>query len=275
MNRGSSRYFIGFIIIFVGAYFMAQNFGFAMFPTINIWEVIWPSLFIYWGFEALRNKNEIGAAFLLIIGANFLLEGLGFNSFGWDLIGRSFFPILLILIGFKLLTRDKSKNRGGRSHSIVIDRERRDEDRNVRVTSTERVEREDGHHYKVNLTKERNDDSKASSTINSSFKHSKGTNELSSIFNSKKYYFKYEDFKTGDNFLDLTCIFGEMKVVFPKNVNIKFMSNVTLGECNFLGEKFDGFVSKHQEDYYAIDSSVTVVVYATVLFGEMKIKVDK
>ncbi len=97
--RKGPSFWLSFLLIFLGIYFLLDNFGVIDF---NIWN-LWPLLLIFAGISKLFSsgfRDYYSSAILLLIGGVFMLDHMGLiNIYDlWD-----YWPVLLILVGGKLI----------------------------------------------------------------------------------------------------------------------------------------------------------------------------
>lgn len=94
------RYFVGIILIVLGAGFLLDQANVIEFS--DIMSTYWPSIIILLGISGLFNKkgNKFGELILIVVGVLLQLNRIGYleyNAF------RLFWPIILILVGINLL----------------------------------------------------------------------------------------------------------------------------------------------------------------------------
>ena len=133
------RYFVGILLILVGAGFLADQLGYLDFGDII--STYWPSIIIIAGLVGLvdRGSSKLGSLIVISIGVIFQLIRL-------DMITRDvfkyFFPVILILIGGNLIfTKGVSSNRSG-STSETWNKNRTNEDfvdHTVLMSGTENI----------------------------------------------------------------------------------------------------------------------------------------
>lgn len=109
------RYFIGVLLILLGAGFLGDQLGYIDFGDVI--GTYWPSIIILAGIIGLldRGSSKLGSLIVIAIGAVFQLSRL-------DLITRDvfryFFPVALILIGANMII-----SKGVRTHKSGVDSE--------------------------------------------------------------------------------------------------------------------------------------------------------
>jgi predicted membrane protein len=112
-----------------------------------------------------------------------------------------------------------------------------------------------------------------SSTSHTTAHEAYSQRQYATAFNSKKLIFSDKDFKDGENTLDLTCTFGDIKVYLPPTVDVVIDGSITLGDLNFFGKKFDGIASKFSASMQSkTPSGKRLLINASVVFGDIKIK---
>ncbi|MCK8058926.1 MULTISPECIES: LiaF domain-containing protein [unclassified Fusibacter] len=358
MNKRSSSFIFGVVIVIVGLYLLADNLNLGIVNTIDfvdIISVLWPMLFIGWGYEALQKRNYVVGAIFSSIGLHFLLDNLTFISPIFGFASSIVWPAFIIILGvYIMLAPPKEKqvkrnsdfsSRGRSSNSSHKFREF-DPDTDNTVIRPAKVQRHTGktseasfsdsidqvissvdevvsnisrnvkenikghsdttytvtlskdsdkptveriydatpkpESSKVNLNKEtpkqEQVETQATTKTNQEAnqnqqRKAKKMRSYSASFNSKKLLFKEEDFVDGDNTIDITCVFGEVKLGIPRDVNIELEGQVTLGDLKFLNEKYEGFSSAITDRYVSPSGATkTVHINATVILGDIKIK---
>jgi hypothetical protein len=345
-------------IVLVGLFLLAENLNIGFARSIDFGHILgllWPLLFIGWGYEALQKRNYLTGGILASIGAHFLLDNLSFISPVFDSAKNIIWPGFLVLIGFYILVSPDKKHRKSsrdefsyqgkpsskssfkdfeddyeivtpkkapanrsktHSHRVkVVKGNGKDITINVSKTVDSAVKeiksavREIKAEFKdnpspsrpqpaVNLTKEKPQPTQPEASpvppvpptpkvnLNKGAQENEPKNDYSNqrrvakqhrsysaSFNSKKIKFTEDDFVEGENLIDLTCMFGDVKIGIPRNMDIILEGQVTLGDINFLGEKHDGISQAIKDQYLSpTPSNKQVRIKATVVLGDLKIK---
>ncbi len=112
------RYFVGILLILVGAGFLMDQFGMVSFGELV--STYWPSILILAGLLGLldRNSSTFGNLIVIAIGVIFQLNRL--DMIDGDLF-RYIFPVILIFIGLNLLI---SKGGKGEYHNYHSDNDK-------------------------------------------------------------------------------------------------------------------------------------------------------
>ena len=103
-DRSPGSYWIGALILIIGALFLLQNFNVLDFGIVVAeW---WPLIIIIIGADRLRKGDRPGGTIIVVVGAAFLTATLDIIS--WGNIFR-FWPVILILIGLSILLRGRGR----------------------------------------------------------------------------------------------------------------------------------------------------------------------
>jgi predicted membrane protein len=103
-DKSFGSYWVGALILILGALFLLQNFDVLDFGTVvGHW---WPLIIVIIGLDRLRRSDRPGGTILLIVGIALLTATLDFIR--WGSILR-FWPIILILIGLSILLRGRER----------------------------------------------------------------------------------------------------------------------------------------------------------------------
>lgn len=99
----------GLLIVWVGALTLASKI--LVWENVDFWDILWPSVLIFWGIGELMKKSAIFGTALTVSGLYFLSENIGILSFGlsWEYL----FPILLVVWGIGLLIDALGKPKKG------------------------------------------------------------------------------------------------------------------------------------------------------------------
>ena len=232
-NPALKKSAFGAVFIFAGLALLGFNTG--LFPEQYRWVVFsWQSLLIVIGFiNIVGNFHYIGGSIVILIGSYFMVQDYGnlnLRLFDWVL------PILLILLGFMFITR--------RFHAIrhYRHRERIEKDINLGIMNDYNI---------FNGSKQK--------IVNDNFKGGSSTN----IFGGCELDFSNSQLADGDNFLDVTCIFGGMTLKVPEDWNIEFRVNPLFGGINDKRYTVQGMT---------YDSNKKLIISGTLVFGGMEIE---
>jgi predicted membrane protein len=232
--RGKSKDWFGIILIAIGILWIADNF---LIFDFNLRELLfsWHTLFIIIGLVLLSNsRNSTIGIIFLVIGAFGMLNT--FAPFNLHFKFRDYWPILLIIIGFLILSRKK----------------------NTPITAQFKQEAKDPTGNEESYYGDTIDESMVFNSCNRliTSENFKG-GRISAVFGSVKMNLYNAKLAAGENYLDLTCVFGGCEIIVPKNW--KVIVNVT--------SVFGGFDDKR---YLTATSNYTegvLIIHGTVLFG--------
>ncbi|MBS3946495.1 MAG: hypothetical protein KGZ42_13410 [Melioribacter sp.] len=232
--RVKSKDWFGIILIAIGILWIADNF---LFFDFNLRELLfsWHTIFIIIGLVLLSNsRNSTIGIIFIVIGAFGMLNS--FAPFNLHFRFRDYWPILLIIIGFLILSRKK----------------------NVPITVQTKEETKDQTGNQESYYGDTIDESMVFNSCNRliTSENFKG-GRISAVFGSVKLNLYNAKLAAGENYLDLTCVFGGCEIIVPKNW--KVIVNVT--------SVFGGFDDKR---YLTSDSNYiegVLIIQGTVLFG--------
>ncbi len=235
-----SRNILGIILVLIGGMFLVGN----LLPDwMDFGAVAWDLVLIVAGMVLLVNakKRLLGPA-LIIIGTLSLIPG---DS------SKLIFPTLVIFFGIHLLTRSKWKKK----------------EENQEFTTDSNVHNNYQGYYK-NFTEERNLDVIEDVSLfggGEKVFHSDafqgGT--ITAIFGGSKLDLTDCKLKEGDQYLDVTIIFGGMTLIIPDSWKVQ-IDVVPL---------FGGFSTKQaRTNVQIIDSTAVLHIKGVVVFGGGEIK---
>jgi len=78
--------------------------------------------------------------------------------------------------------------------------------------------------------------------------------------------------KSGEKFLDVHGIFGDIKISVPQNIEYSIKASITAGDIKIMGNKVDGFSKelKYQsKNYDTVDSKL--LIHISHVFGDIKV----
>jgi len=224
------RLWLGAGIVLLGLLFLANNFGILDYEIrryIFRWEVI----LIFLGIVFLAgHRNRITGIILLVIGSVFYLRDFLHYSFNfWQI----FWPVILILAGLLIIFRHRLERGRGKNNILngehIIDEMAFFGGGDRVVTSQE-------------------------------FQGGKVT----TIFGGLNYNMLKAKLAPGENYLDVFCLFGGMKLVVPEGWTVKIR----------VVSLFGGFSDKHRFKLPESNSEQgsQLVIKGTVIFGGGEIK---
>ncbi|MCF8242418.1 MAG: cell wall-active antibiotics response protein [Melioribacteraceae bacterium] len=117
MERSNGRYWIGVILIVIGAVLFLDNMTFFHFPLRHM-LFSWPMMLLLIGIIISINSPGSGSGIALILIGGFWLTARYFGYPFWHFFGE-YWPVLLIILGGYLLFRksDDSKNHKMKNHN--------------------------------------------------------------------------------------------------------------------------------------------------------------
>lgn len=228
----NTKDWFGIILITIGILWIADNFLLFDFDITGL-IFSWHTIFIIIGIVLLNNSRDSAPGII------FLVLGLfGFFNhiapFNIHFSFRDYWPILLIIIGFLILSK--------RKNAPVVS------------TSNKEFSSEGNNSYYGDTIDE-------SAIFNSSNRLVTSENfkggRISSIFGSTKINLYNAKLSPGENYLDITCVFGSCEILVPKNW--KVIVNVTA--------VFGGFDDKRYLTGEPFYSEGVLIIKGNVLFG--------
>lgn len=172
--------FIGFLIIIIGIAILLNNLG--LFAIKNFYSVFWSSLMIAIGIFGLFNKKRFDVVYVLLVllGILFVLGNMGIITF--KLVEVLIIPIVLVVIGFALILNISKPEVKTKSDSSYI----------AIFGGVDEVHKDD------NFVK----------------------NEITAIFGGANIDYRTIKLKNKKAYIDITSIFGGVKVRVPSNVRV-------------------------------------------------------
>lgn len=228
----NNKDWIGIFLIAIGVLWIADNF---LFFDFNMTRLIfsWHTFFIIVGLALLGNsRNSVIGVIFLVIGLFGFLNYL--SPFNIHFRFRDYWPILLIIIGFIIL----SKKRSMPIISELHDKSKEPENKS----------------YYGDTIDESTVFNSTNRLINS--ENFKG-GRISSVMGSTKINLYNAKLAPGENYLDITCVFGGCEIIVPKNW--KVIVNVTA--------IFGGFDDKRYLTGDSIYTEGVLIIKGTVIFG--------
>lgn len=221
--KSNNRFGVGAVLILAGLVILAANFGFLPESVSNI-LLSWPMILIAIGLVNLVKREFTVALILFAVGAFFILPDIN-PEWSFHNIWK-FWPVFLILIGLSFITRR------GRNHHFQVNCD----------TSKE------GFIDEVAVFGGR-----VAKIETSDFKGGKVT----CVFGGTELHLEKAIISDKGALLDIAAIFGGVKIIVPKEWNVKV--EVT--------SVFGGFVDKRM---FATDQNTnnkTLVIKGTTVFG--------
>lgn len=230
--RNNTKDWLGLILIAIGVLWIADNFFLFDFDMRGL-IFSWHTLFIIIGIVLLNSqRNSIPGVIFLVLGLFGILNHIA--PFNIHFRFRDYWPILLIIIGFIILSKRKSIP--------------------IKTESKEEFSTNENNTYYGDTIDESTIFNSTHRMINSdNFKGGR----ISSVFGSSKINLYNAKLSPGENYLELTCIFGGCEIVVPRNW--KVIVNVT--------SIFGGFDDKRFLASDAIYTEGVLIIKGTVLFG--------
>jgi len=232
LHHNDRRVWMGIAIILLGLIILGNNMNFLTYELrryIFTWEVI--PIFLGFAFISGRGNRSTGIV-MLVIGSVFYMKNvlnlIDFNF--WQV----FWPAMLILAGLMIIFRHQLDRGSHGMTGTITDEHIIDE---VAVFGGgDRV------------------------VTSQQFRGGKVT----TIFGGLNYDMLRAKMAPGDNFIDVFCLFGGMKLIVPEGwtVKIRVMS------------LFGGFDDKHRYKLpdSGLDQSSQLIIKGTVIFGGGEIK---
>ncbi|MDD4745861.1 MAG: DUF5668 domain-containing protein [Salinivirgaceae bacterium] len=226
MKSMAKRNMTGLLFVAFGTLLLLNNFN--ILPNFIVKVVLsWKMIFIAIGLISLAGKNYSSAIVLFLIGGFLILPDIIHIPISCM---ELFWPVLIIIIGFSILAQRKRFRHASKGSETLISTEYID-DYNL-FGGGKRVFQ------------------------NPIFKGGKITN----IFGGSEIDFKGVELAEGNNFLELTCVFGGSKLFIPADWTVKNDVISILGGLNDMskGSKVE-------------DSGKILVITGRIVFGGAEI----
>jgi predicted membrane protein len=275
MKQNSTRYLIGLVLILFGILFIFKNFNVPFFGDIDVFQFVIPVLLLYWAYQAYNKGKYILSLILGIIGISILFDSIGLDFLGFSLLEKLMVPGIFIFIGYTILNKNATpKNKqtpppptqttvsssgyyqSGSSGAEINHKY----ETIIAVDSMQETQQTRFEETAQSTTSEKNTSSNAQIQ-----------RQMTTVFSSQRLFFNKSDFAPGNSYIDATCVFGDLDLIFSKDIHLHIDANVTMADLNFIGHKFGGLMNKFQENYSASDSDVHVYISLSVVFGDVDI----
>jgi predicted membrane protein len=222
--NSSKRYSFGIVVLLAGLVLLLGNLG--VIPEA-IFDVIirWPMILVAIAVINFINREWLGGLILLAIGSYFLMPDLipGFSFYEiWK-----FWPVFLILIGFAII---KGKHPKRTPHPVSYHSNSEDVIEEVVI-------------FGGNVSRVQSQNFKGG--------------EITSIFGGSEVHFTDAILSPEGAMLEMTAIFGGVKLIVPRDWNIKIEVSSILG----------GFTDKRVPAGDRADLSRTLIIKGTTIFG--------
>jgi predicted membrane protein len=246
-NSSQGRYWLGIVLIVLGAFFIADNFDLLPYHFMDF-VFQWEFILIIVGTVILFNSKDAFFGLVLIgIGALFLLSDVFDYSVGRMI--RDYWPIGLILLGLYIIIKRGGSNKFETSEKQNLNDPNYDGD-NRKQTNT----------YNIDMIDSFEIFSGASKKINSNnFRGGK----ITSIMAGPEFDFTDSILAEGTNILDITAIFGGIELVVPNEWNVIINVTAIFGGVDDKRK----YISKSDGQ-----SKGTLIIKGLVLFGGGEIK---
>lgn len=276
MNQNSSRYLIGLVLILFGILFIFKNFNVPFLGDIDIFQFIIPVLLLYWAYQAYNKSKYIPSLILGTIGISLLFDSIGLDFLGFSLLEKLMVPGLFILIGYTILNRNSvPKTKPNSSYSTPPPVSPNPgyyqsgtsgaEINKVLVNENDTIPKSEPQETVFTESKPKDEsEKKSTSTLQTQ-------RQITTVFSSQRLFFNKSDFAPGNSYIDATCVFGDLDLIFSRDINLHIDANVTMADLNFIGHKFGGLMNKFQENYSVSDSDVHVYISLSVVLGDVDI----
>ncbi|MBL1212691.1 MAG: hypothetical protein HND52_04915 [Ignavibacteriae bacterium] len=246
-NSSNGRYWLGIILIVLGAFFIAENFDLLPYRFVD-YVFQWEFILIFAGIVILFNSKDSFLGLLLIgIGALFFLSDILDYSVGRMI--RDYWSVGLILLGLYIIIK-----RGGSSKFET------DDQRNINDPDNTGDKTKQENQYNIDMIDNFEIFSGASKRINSNnFRGGK----ITSIMAGPEFDFTDSILAEGTNILEITAIFGAIELVIPNEWNVIINVTAIFGGIDDKRK----YISKSDGQ-----SKGTLIIKGLVLFGGGEIK---
>ncbi|ASB49831.1 LiaI-LiaF-like domain-containing protein [Alkalitalea saponilacus] len=220
--KASGKYGFGLVVLLAGLVLLGGNLG--LIPE-HVYNVImrWPMILVAISLISFINRDWLAGLILLTIGSYFMMPHL-VDDFSMREIWK-YWPVLLIIIGVAILRGKRKKNAPLHYHS-------NNDDYIEEITI-----------FGGNVTR-----------IDS--KNLKG-GEITSIFGGSEINLIDAELSDDGATIEMTAIFGGVKLIVPRQWNIKIEVTSILG----------GFTDKRVPGGEGVDTSKILVIKGETIFG--------
>ncbi len=269
----SNKKVIGAILLSVGILALLGNFHLTHhFYNLfrYVFNFFWPALFLLIGTRRLiEHKNNSFSTFIfLFFGLYFLKRAVMAILPNFALLDILFWPLILIVSGLVLIfnksdimnfwTDRKFNNYSYYNNDNYDYRDFEEKKKSQVKTNTYTYQK--GHIPQ--------------STIKIDSKQEEKQHNYKTINNnmgSKRIIIKNSDLAAGTNTLKLNNSFGDMKIIVPRDINIKLDGEISLGKLNFLSKEYSGINQTAKAKFTAKNSDKLLHIYANISLGDITI----
>ena len=206
--------------------------------------------------------------FFLTIGILILLDNL--NIVYFHTVWSFTWPLLLIVFGLILVFRNRTYT-VPREKEIKIEENGTTHENVTYSTYNEYGEETKNSSRRAKYITEDNNQSNLFGELNytTQDKNFKGLN-VSNIFGDINIDISDIDFESGEQIVNISGIFGSIKIKLPTNVPVKFIGSNIAGSVKFMDQTRDGVLSSlnSQTDDYNL-SSKRILIRASIIFGDI------
>jgi lia operon protein LiaF len=207
--------------------------------------------------------------FFVFIGALILLDNL--NILYFRTVWSFFWPFLLIMIGLVLVLRKKEPRPEEEKEINISDETTTSEFANSENESE--PEKKSSTSDNSNRTTIVNDNYQShyfgNIDYSSADKDFQGLN-ISNIFGDVYIDISQVDFEAGEKIVNISGIFGSIKVKLPKEIPAKFIGSAIAGSVKFRDKDKDGLlVSLNSETLDFDDAKKRILIRTSIIFGDI------
>jgi len=191
------------------------------------------------------NSRVIGGVIIIVIGIILLLNNL--DAFDLGEFIADFWPVLLILLGLRLILRRKKHYRK----------------MNTGVVGEKDIVCESSDAFYSNVFGDME-----VSIVSEDFQ----TGKINNVFGDVEVDLDKLNITSGDKKLQLSGVFGDIKVSAPKKVPFLIKANIVAGDIKIMGEKRGGFSVEKTYKSDGYDSAENRLnIYISHVFGDIKV----
>ena len=206
---------------------------------VSFWSILWPSAFLVYGLSGLFGRFSLFSFGTTMIGAYYLVENLGIYSL--DIAGNLVFPLIVVLLGLGLLIDALRKPKKPK----FTFRHKGGENKKAHSSMTE-----DKDHFDCSV-------SFAENTYTVTLPRLSSGDATLSFGELTLDLTHCEEIADGCD-LDLSCSFGELRLLVPKSCRVVPDISTAFGSVDFSG---------HPDP----DATATIHIDGSVSFGEIEI----
>lgn len=216
MNNGFLRFIVAVSLVVFGSVLILGNIGIATPGVNNIWYIVYPILFVIYGFKLVisrirfRGGNWVFGSFLIVFGGLLLLDRFEIIYFKFGDVFK-LWPLLIVYLGFMMFRHSSGRrNRYEKKYEKI--------NKNIHKSSN----------YSIG-----------------SYEYNKQNWKVEPLYLTNLAGDFYFDFTKAfipeiETPITIRALAGDVHILMPDSVDFKVEASVKAGEIDVLGQRVDG-----------------------------------